>query len=60
MKPRMNRRIAPAMLTTMDWMMMTMTAAVPASRPRETPVMDAKIRTGMAEKTTRQERNAYI
>lgn len=58
MDPRTKRRMAPAMLRTMDWMMMTMTAAVPTRRPRETPVMDAKIRMGTAERTTRQEKKA--
>lgn len=35
-----------------------MTVAAPTRKPRETPVMDAKIRMGSAERTNRQETKA--
>ena len=55
--PRTKSKIAPAMLTTIDWIIMTNAMAVPSKMPRDTPVTHAKMMMGPEESKTRDERN---
>jgi hypothetical protein len=58
--PRINKRIAPAMLTTMDWITTTTTAAVPSKIPREMPVTQAKTMSGPTENKTSDDKNICL
>ena len=56
MTPRVNRRTAPAILTTIDCSTITAKDAVPTRTPRDAPVTQAKMMIGAAEKTIKDDR----